>query len=294
MKNPFITLCILLACCVNSFAQAESSHHLLSPVSFSVSYHTNWYGSNEFQDFNNFVSANGISLVPSDVNDFILYPFFPNATYGLAQSNLSFLLGFKGRKGFEKNSWNEWQIGVTWNSNILQVFELHRNEVITGDTFFSGIDTLTIDTSVYESYYYSQDADALLLNVSRIYFTNPDHRFFFYAGLGAEIGSSINNIIDAFHTKHESLTINQDGYQIQYGSISDFDQESEQIKADPVLFFRPYIPLGAGFRFAKKQTLLQHFSLTVRTSFGIEMGKGNETSFTKMFWSLGGGLTYTI
>jgi hypothetical protein len=173
----------------------------------------------------------------------------------------SFLLGMK-----IKNTKNPIiRMGVSYFSALNISGRLFDDEIFRLDTLNasnSGVQYYK-DSLIYHYYDSDYTAELVHLDLSVVWYANPDSRWSFYAGAGLTAGFSLNNQTSIDYQRHTRIYIyesNNPSGTTHSGSYT-YHDENEIFSNNLSSTFSLYIPLGLDFRIGKNRAFWNNIHL---------------------------------
>ena len=126
------------------------------------------------------------------------------------------------------------------------------------------------------------------VDIAYLFYTNPNGRWSFYTGFGAEFGIGFKNQLNIAHSSY-SVTTNHTGYYFPYSN--DFENnfyDEELYKQSNTFYGRLYAPIGLDFRISKKHEFWKrlHLYTELKPLVEIKSNELNNVQFNPGFgWS---------
>ena len=275
MKNT--TLILLFLSMISLSYSQDEGHKSFKVSSFNISLGTSRaLLSSSISDYNNLKGMVEDPEIFIDPNDFSENYFNQNLSNAFSTKIQIGITPYSQKKGvLNKN--REIRIGIGMNSGTRRSFSFIETETIVIDTFYSVNGNPNIYKESYSStdYTYSEKYTELNFNIAYLFKTDVEKRAYFYAGLGAEYGITLQSYISLNHVK-TTATIYNPTETYPYGNDSFsgsiyLDGRSNQTNLiSPTHFIRAHFPIGINFRISNNNAFFKHLNIYSEISPGIE------------------------
>lgn len=204
-------------------------------------------------DYTSYANNYGIGNTPREVFNLMLGLNFANKTKTKYLTNPKLRIGF--------NYLRSPNLGYSKTKNTIKPIDTVTSGV-TGQTFY-------IDSVINETVSMRNLSELLNLDASLIFSTDPMDRWSIYAGIGLNLGISLNNYTTITYNRQSimrTVSDNNSNYN-WYQSNSNFISETKFGKT--TFFYSAYIPLGVDFRIGKKRDFWKRIHLFYESRPGI-------------------------
>lgn len=132
-----------------------------------------------------------------------------------------------------------------------------------------------IDSSYTESLFFESYGQQLGLDFAYLFYTNPNGRWSFYTGFGAELGIGFNNKLNIVQTSYSGTSYNSNYYAPYINDYETNFYEEETYNQNNTYYGRLYAPIGLDFRISKKHEFWKRMHLYTEFKPMVEI-KSNE------------------
>lgn len=195
---------------------------------------------------------------------FVLYE--PNTTFSLNWEHL-----FKANPDTKWSFPSRLRVGFTF-ANMCGLYSGgYKQEQFPYDTLTSTNGDVYYRDSIHRSTFDMRYcSDEIRLNVVYFVTTNPEKRWSFYSGMGANFGISYNAYAVMKYNEYYDIQEVDEGVYSSFGSFLNLqDNYSERIQTNNNVNFTVSIPLGVDFRVGKKREFLTHLHLFMEYHPGV-------------------------
>ncbi len=219
-----------------------------------------------------------------DPADFNQGQYFSNARgNGSFRINIGITPYAKKKSAYRAN--RELRFGVGGDFGSRGYYDFYKTESVSIDTFQSvnGKPDIYADSIHNTGYTYNQNFFSLNFNISYLFKTDVQKRFFLYTGIGAEYGISLQSYVSVNNQESNTYYFyssdNKPADDSEYypgnpynayggGFISGSSQNTDMINATH--FIRATIPMGVNFRFSNNNSFFKHLNIYTELNPGVE------------------------
>jgi len=158
-------------------------------------------------------------------------------------------------------------LSMAWAGNAGASFS--RTERFPHDTLTSsGTDEQVIIDSVFSSTYDIRHTHQRVgLDIDLLFVKDFPGHWMLYGGAGVSVGTTLGGVTRIRHSTERYIDDVSGGH-----GRGTFDHEVESVRTDAAFFTNVHVPLGVGFRFARRNPFWRSLVLTWETRPGVTIG----------------------
>ncbi|MDA3820380.1 MAG: hypothetical protein PF590_07985 [Candidatus Delongbacteria bacterium] len=217
------------------------------------------------------------SPLVNEVSDLADYNDQSNFYYYNSMTNtISFMLGFDFPDyDTRKYACPRLNLGLSYNNSEYKELHVRYEETTPYDTLTSEItdNVIYMDSVIKHEYDMSYYSEQIRLDGNYVYRSDPAKRFSFYAGMGVNVGVSINTYSTISYERNHYVrtSFNGDGFAQTSGYFDSEARKSEQITHKMNVGGMVYLPVGLNFRIGNKKHPWKELHLFIELQPGVNL-----------------------